>query len=176
VYSARAGLDAAAPGPVPEIPEGSNLFEVMATCVREAQAAKGVDLSDYSNEQIMMMDQHNVFPNITVLLHPDLLSVLRTRPGDTTDECWLDIFNFDRVGASAPRTKPMKLEVPLDSMAFGTVFNQDFDMLRTAQRGLHQPGFTRITLSQEESRILNNQLALERYLGISPSEIEGDLP
>jgi phenylpropionate dioxygenase-like ring-hydroxylating dioxygenase large terminal subunit len=176
VYSARAGLDAAAPGPVPEIPEGSNLFEVMATCVREAQAAKGVDLSDYSNEQIMMMDQHNVFPNITVLLHPDLLSVLRTRPGDTTDECWLDIFNFDRVGARAPRTKPMKLEVPLDSMAFGTVFNQDFDMLRTAQRGLHQPGFTRITLSQEESRILNNQLALERYLGISPSEIEGDLP
>jgi len=66
--------------------------------------------------------------------------------------------------------------VPLDTMAFGTVFNQDFDMLRTAQRGLHQPGFTRITLSQEESRILNNQLALERYLGINPSEIEGDLP
>jgi hypothetical protein len=70
----------------------------------------------------------------------------------------------------------MKMEVPLDTMAFGTVFNQDFDMLRTAQRGLHQPGFSRITLSQEESRILNNQLALERYLGISPSEIEGDLP
>jgi hypothetical protein len=117
-----------------------------------------------------------VFPNITVLLHPDLLSVLRTRPGATPDECWLDIFNFDRAGASAPRQKPMKMEVPLDTMAFGTVFNQDFDMLRTAQRGLHQPGFSRITLSQEESRILNNQLALERYLGISPSEIEGDLP
>jgi hypothetical protein len=158
------------------IPDGSTLFDVMAECVRDAQAAKGVDLSAYDNTQIMMMDQHNVFPNITVLLHPDLLSVLRTRPGDHPDECWLDIFNFDRAGANAARIKPMKMEVPLDSMAFGTVFNQDFNMLRTAQRGLHQPGFTRITLSQEESRILNNQLALERYIGISPSEIEGDLP
>ncbi|MEX1217202.1 MAG: aromatic ring-hydroxylating dioxygenase subunit alpha [Acidimicrobiales bacterium] len=176
VYSARAGLDAVNPGPVPVIVEGSDLFSVMANCVREAQAAKGVDLSAYTDMQIMMMDQHNVFPNITVLLHPDLLSVLRTRPGDHPDECWLDIFNFERAGAKAPRTKPMKMEAPLDAMAFGTVFNQDFEMLRTAQRGLHQPGFTRITLSQEESRILNNQLALERYLAISPSEIEGDFP
>lgn len=176
VYSGRAGLDATTPGPVPPIPDDATLFEVMAQCVRTAQAAKGVDLSAYTDTQIMMMDQHNVFPNITVLLHPDLLSVLRTRPGDSPDECWLDIFNFDRAGASTPRQKPMKMEVPLDTMAFGTVFNQDFDMLRTAQRGLHQPGFSRITLSQEESRILNNQLALERYLGITPSEIEGDLP
>ena len=176
VYSGRAGLDAVNPGPAPAIPDGSTLFDVMAQSVRDAQAEKGVDLSAYDNTQIMMMDQHNVFPNITVLLHPDLLSVLRTRPGDNPDECWLDIFNFDRAGANTARVKPMKMEVPLDSMAFGTVFNQDFDMLRTAQRGLHQPGFTRITLSQEESRILNNQLALERYVGISPSEIEGDLP
>lgn len=176
VYSARAGLDAGDPGPVPPIPESGTVLDVMSEAVRVAQAAKGVDLSAFSNQQIMMMDQHNVFPNITVLFHPDLLSVLRTRPGSNPDECWLDMFQFERVGASSPRSKPMKMEVPIETMAFGTVFNQDFDMLRTAQRGLHQPGFTRITLSQEESRILNNQLALERYIGISPSEIEGDLP
>lgn len=176
VYGMRAGLDANDPGPVPPIPEGSSLLEVMGECVRRCQADKGVDLSAYSAVEIMAMDQYNVFPNITVLFHPDLLSVLRTRPGTTPDECWLDIFQFERRGAATPRTKPMKVEVPIDSMAFGTVFNQDFDMLRTAQRGLHQPGFTRITISQEESRILNNQLALERWCGISPSEIDGDLP
>jgi choline monooxygenase len=176
VYSARAGLDSEDPGPVPILSEGQALFDVLADKVRDAQAAKGVDLSQYTNVEIMTMDQHNVFPNITVLLHPDLLSVLRTRPGDNPDECWLDMFQFDRAGAGTPRTKPMKMEVPIETMAFGTVFNQDFGMLRTAQRGLHQPGFTRVTLSQEESRILNNQLNLERYIGISPSEIEGDLP
>lgn len=176
VYSARAGLDSEDPGPVPTLSEGQALFDVLADKVRDAQAAKGVDLSQYTNVEIMTMDQHNVFPNITVLLHPDLLSVLRTRPGDNPDECWLDMFQFDRSGAGTPRTKPMKMEVSIETMAFGTVFNQDFGMLRTAQRGLHQPGFTRVTLSQEESRILNNQLNLERYMGISPSEIEGDLP
>lgn len=176
VYSARAGLDQTDPGPVPPTPEGWTLVDVMGDAVRRAQAAKGVDLSAYSNTEIMAMDQYNVFPNITVLFHPDLLSVLRTRPGSTPDECWLDVFQFERRGADAPRTKPMKFEVPIETMAFGTVFNQDFDMLRTAQRGLHQPGFTRITISQEEGRILNNQLALERWCGISPSEIEGDLP
>jgi choline monooxygenase len=176
VYSARAGLDGEDPGSMPPLSEDTTLFDVLADRVREAQAAKGVDLSAYTNVEIMTMDQHNVFPNITVLLHPDLLSVLRTRPGDTPDDCWLDMFQFDRAGADAPRTKPMKMEVPIDTMGFGTVFNQDFGMLRTAQRGLHQPGFTRVTLSQEESRILNNQLNLERYIGIVPSEIDGDLP
>lgn len=176
VYGGRAGIDSVDPGPVPDVPEGSSLLEVMGAHVRRAQAAKGVDLSSYTDLDIMVMDQYNAFPNITVLFHPDLLSVLRTRPGTTPDECWLDIFQFERRGAAAVRTRPVKMEVPLESMAFGTVFNQDFDMLRTAQRGLHQPGFTRITISQEESRILNNQMALERWCDISPSEIEGDLP
>ncbi len=176
VYSARAGLAADDPGPVPSVPEGSTLLDVMGDAIRRAQAAKGVDLSGFSDAEIMAMDQYNAFPNITVLFHPDLLSVLRTRPGSHPDECWLDIFQFERRGADAPRSRPMKLEAPIDSMAFGTVFNQDFGMLRTAQRGLHQPGFTRVTISQEESRVLNNQLALERWCGISPSEIEGDLP
>ena len=176
VYSSRAGIDMNDPGPMPEVPEGWSMVEVMGESVRRAQAAKGIDLSAYTNVEIMEMDQYNVFPNITVLFHPDLLSVLRTRPGSSPDECWLDVFQFDRRGADAPRTQPMKLEVPIDSMAFGTVFNQDFSMLRTAQRGMHQPGFTRVTISQEEGRILNNQLALERWCDISPSEIEGDLP
>lgn len=176
VYSSRAGIDQDAPGIVPEIPEGRTLVEVMGDAVRRAQAAKGVDLSAYSDTEIMVMDQYNVFPNITVLFHPDLLSVLRTRPGTNPDECWLDVFSFERRGADAARTAPTRLEAPLDSMAFGTVFNQDFDMLRTAQKGLHQPGFTRVTISQEEGRILNNQMALERWCGITPSEIEGDLP
>ncbi len=175
VYSARAGVSADDPGPAPVSATGGTLFDAMAERIRDAQAAKGVDLSAFSNTEIMSMHQYNAFPNITVLMHPDLLSVLRTRPGDHPDECWLDMFQFERAGSLTVRTKPMKLEMPLDAMSFGTVFNQDFDMLRTAQRGMHQPGFTRVTLSREEGRILNNHLALERYLGISPSEIEGDI-
>jgi choline monooxygenase len=178
VFSARVGLDAAAPGPVPVIPEGQTLMNVMAEQLRTARAAQGLDLSTFTDEELMTLDQYNVFPNITVLFFPDLLSVLRTRPGNNPDECFLDVFQFDRVAPddASPRTKPMRLEMAIDAGSFGTVFNQDFAMLVSAQRGLHQPGFERITLAQEESRILNTHLNLESFIGIHPSEIEGDLP
>ena len=45
-----------------------------------------------------------------------------------------------------------------------------------AQRGLHQPGFTRMTLSNEERRILNFHRNLEAWLAIHPTEIGGASP
>jgi len=55
------------------------------------------------------------------------------------------------------------------------VLNQDTDVLRTAQTGLHQPGFTHLALSSEEARLINTHRNLERYLGIFPSEMSGAL-
>ena len=57
----------------------------------------------------------------------------------------------------------------------GLILGQDAANIERAQRGLHQPGFTRMVLSREECRILNLHRNLERWLGISPSEITGDL-
>ena len=56
---------------------------------------------------------------------------------------------------------------------FGFVLNQDISVLRTAQRGVHQPGFTHLNLSSEEARIINLHRNLERYIGIEPSEMLG---
>ena len=53
------------------------------------------------------------------------------------------------------------------------MFNQDIANLQRVQRGLHQPGFTHLTLSSEEMRIERLHRNLERYLGIEPSEILG---
>jgi hypothetical protein len=44
------------------------------------------------------------------------------------------------------------------------------------QRGLRQPGLTHLTLSSEECRIINLHRNLERYLGVSPTEICGGEP
>ncbi|MBU6329664.1 MAG: aromatic ring-hydroxylating dioxygenase subunit alpha [Acidobacteria bacterium] len=176
VFSSRVGLDPADPGPVPTVDEQHPLLSVMATQLRAARAAAGLDLDRFSDEALMTLDQYNIFPNITVLVFPDLLSVLRARPGDSPDECFLDAFQFDRVapGDDTERTPPLCVELPLGEASFGLVLDQDFALLRHAQRGLHQPGLTRITLAQEEVRVLNTHRNLERYLGIDPSEIEGD--
>jgi hypothetical protein len=54
------------------------------------------------------------------------------------------------------------------------VLSQDVANFARAQRGLHQPGFTHLTLSSEECRIINLHRNLERYLGIFPTELTGD--
>jgi len=66
--------------------------------------------------------------------------------------------------------------VPPGDADFGLVLNQDVVALQRVQRGLHQPGFTHLTLSSEECRIINLHRNLERYLDISPTEIIGGEP
>ena len=176
VFSSRVGLDANDPGPAPELTEGETLLDAMAAQLRSTHSH--LDLSAFSNEALMMLDQYNIFPNITVLMYPDLLSVLRSRPGATPDECVLDAFQFERRPAAddSPRTKPLCVDLPIEQASLGLVLDQDLELLTHAQRGLHQPGFTRLTLAQEEIRVLNTHRNLEHYLGIEPSEIEGDHP
>jgi hypothetical protein len=53
----------------------------------------------------------------------------------------------------------------------GPVFNQDVSVLKTAQRGLEQPGLTHVTLSSEECRVVNLHRTLEHYLDITPTEL-----
>jgi hypothetical protein len=52
----------------------------------------------------------------------------------------------------------------------GLVMTQDINVLAGLQRGLHQPGFTHLTLSNEERRVINMHRNLERYLELPESE------
>jgi choline monooxygenase len=156
------------PGTVPTIPHGQNLRDVLAQMVRDVAGQQGLDFSRYTTEQIMDLRQYNVFPNITVLVFPDLFSVIRSRPGATPDECFMDAFAFRRVPAhdSSARTAPAALTMTPDQPVFGLVINQDVSNLQYAQKGLHQPGFTHLAISGEECRIINLHRNLERYTGI----------
>jgi choline monooxygenase len=45
------------------------------------------------------------------------------------------------------------------------------------QRGLHQPGFTHLMLSNEERRVINMHRNLERYLDLpEPERMSGGAP
>jgi hypothetical protein len=47
---------------------------------------------------------------------------------------------------------------------------QDIRVLGGLQRGLHQPGFTHLMLSNEERRVINMHRNLERYLDLPESD------
>ena len=52
----------------------------------------------------------------------------------------------------------------------GLVLTQDITVLPGLQRGLHQPGLTHLTLSNEERRVINMHRNMERYLELPEPE------
>ena len=71
-----------------------------------------------------------------------------------------------------PRAKPFDAALPPDAdPPFGLVLNQDVGNFARTQRGLHQPGFTHLTVSPtEECRVVNLHRTLEEFLGIGPED------
>ncbi len=161
------------PGPVPEREPDESVRTLLARLIRERQRSEGVDLDDFTDAQVTDLHQYNCFPNISPVFLVESLALLRTRPGATPDDCLMDLFYFSRVAPGAPRERPVDLTMEAENAQLGGVFNQDVENLLRAQRGLHQPGFTHLTLSREEMRIESLHRNLERYLGIEPSEITG---
>ena len=176
VMGGRIGVEDPAT-PMPEIAEGATLRSVLADRLRDHNRAKGLDLDAFTDAQLLDMEQYNLFPNITVLVFGDMLSVVRARPGTTVEEAFMDGFFFERVdpGGDAPRTKPFDLDLPVDAdPPFGLVLDQDVRNFARSQRGLYQPGLTHLTVSPtEECRVVNLHRNLERSLGIRPTEMPG---
>lgn len=160
----RMGPEITAETPVPDIPDGQTLSDVIADRIRVHQSGKGVDLSAFDTWQILRLNQYNLFPNTTVLVSADLCTILTSRPGATPDDGQLVAMHFERRPSGTGPQRPVDVTVPLEQADFGYVLNQDFSVLTTMQQGLHQPGFDELVLSSEECRIINMHRKLEQYL------------
>jgi hypothetical protein len=163
-------------GPVP-LADGERARDAIARIIRDLGRERGHDYSALTDAQVVDMAQYNLFPNITVLVFSDMLLVVRARPGASHEEAFMDVFAFDRhpLADPSPRTKPASLVLPAGSEPpLGLVLNQDVGNFERAQRGLHQPGLTHLTVApDEECRVVNLHRNLEEYLGISPSQLSG---
>jgi phenylpropionate dioxygenase-like ring-hydroxylating dioxygenase large terminal subunit len=164
-------------GEHPELASGETIRALIARLIREHAAEEGVRLDDFDDAAVVDLHQYNVFPNISPVFLAESLSVLRSRPGATPDECFLDFFFCSRrpPGGAAPE-RATDMVIDPGQASLGLVFDQDIENLQRAQRGLHQPGFTHLSLSHEERRITSLHRNLERYLGIDPSELTGGEP
>jgi hypothetical protein len=152
--------------PMPAIPEGKTVQDVIAEGFISHFSKEGVDLSVYDNVRLTAMSQYNLFPNATVLVMPDMISVLSARPGLTPDDSQFVMMSFRRVPPDAPRSNPITAEVPGDT-DLGFVMNQDVGIMKTAQKGLHQPGLKHLALSAEECRVINLHRNLDEWCGVT---------
>jgi len=92
------------------------------------------------------------------------------RPGPDPDRGEFVMVLWTRMPPGAPRIKPADVRMTANEAEPGLVMTQDIDVLAGLQRGLHQPGLTHLTLSNEERRVINTHRNLERYLNLPESE------
>lgn len=169
-----ASMDPASRPPCPPVRDGETMRDVLARLVVERGAQHGNDLSGYSVDQLLDMQQYNLFPNVTVLVFADMVQVVRARPGASSVDSIMDAWAFERAASdTSERTPPFMIELDADGdLPLGLVLNQDVANFARAQRGLHQPGLTHLVVSEsEECRVVMLHRALEGYLGIAPSEL-----
>ena len=165
-------------GPAPEVPPGSTIRDAIAGIIRARAAQQGLDYSHFTLDQTMNMSQYNLFPNVTVLVFSDMVNVVRSRPGATHLDAYMDALTFERrprqsSGLPSGRSRPFEMELdPAGELPLGIVLNQDLANFEGSQRGMHQPGLTHLTISPtEERRIVNLHRNLEEFLGIHPTEL-----
>jgi phenylpropionate dioxygenase-like ring-hydroxylating dioxygenase large terminal subunit len=159
--------------PLPPLAPGETVQDAIAHQTRKFYADQGIDLGGFSTDQITRLHQYNVFPNLTVLASADQLTAMCARPGPTPDQGQLVMFRMTRQPPEAPRVRPIDVHLTTEQAQLGLVLDQDLTVLDRIQRGMHSPGFTHLTLSNEERRIINTHRNLERYLDIHPSQMSG---
>ena len=158
------------PFPADQCRPGQSVADVIAERTRAFAAGRGVDLSWASTDQMMRLHQYNVFPNMTLLVNADHLTVMTAHPGPDPDHGELVMILWTRMPPGAPRTKPADVRMKADEAHPGLVLTQDITVLAGLQRGLHQPGLTHLTLSNEERRVINMHRNLDRYLDLPESD------
>jgi len=104
---------------------------------------------------------------MTLLANADHLTIMCSRPGPDPDHGEMVIFLMTRMAPGAARAKPTDVRSTAGEAEPGVVLTQDIQLLAGLQRGMHQPGFTHLTLSGEERRVINTHRNLERYLNLS---------
>lgn len=172
VYTQGALMGAGEGTPLPEgrPAPGETVAEVIAEQIRASAVARGVELSWASTDQLLRLHQYNVFPNMTLLTNADHLTVMTSLPGPDPDHGELVMMLWARMPPGSPRMTPADVRMPAGQADPGVVLTQDITVLAGIQRGLHQPGFTHLTLSNEERRVINMHRNLERYLDLPESE------
>ena len=159
-----------APFPVDQRRPGQSVADVIAERTKAFAAERGVDLSWATTDRVLRLHQYNVFPNMTLLTNADHLTVMTSLPGADPDHGELVMILWMRMPPGAPRSKPADVRMKADEAHPGLVLTQDITVLAGLQRGLHQPGLTHLTLSNEERRVINMHRNLERYLDLPESD------
>jgi hypothetical protein len=156
--------------------DGESARAHVVDCIRALNEQHlGIDLSGFSDAEVVDVIQYYVFPNFVPFGGFSSPLVYRMRPdGDDPHhsifEVWLLLPYPD--GAEPPPPAPLRVLQEHEQFAdvealryFGPILDQDALLMPQVQKGLKSSARGRVTLGRyQESRIRHMRATLERYL------------
>ena len=155
---------------------------------RELGAALGYNYDLLSDEQLSDIVQYNLFPNAILVLQPEELWILRSRPhASDPNRCYWDklalrmapdptvqqsanlSFNLDQDSLKQNWDRPEHDAFTQEDIIAGKktmtiTLDQDIHLIRDVQRGMHSRGFEEAWLNDDESRVRHFHEWLDRYM------------
>jgi len=155
---------------------------------REMGPTLGYHYDLLSDEQLSDIVQYNIFPNSVLVLQPEEMWILRSRPHPTDpNKCYWDkialrmfpdpeaqkraniSFNLDQEGIPDASKRPEHDQFTQEDIIAGRktmtiTLDQDIHLIRDVQKGMHSRGFTQAWLNDDESRVQHYHTWLDRYM------------
>jgi nitrite reductase/ring-hydroxylating ferredoxin subunit len=150
-----------------ELPPGLTVREILKGYYRDLAAAKGVDLSGLTDEQLVSVWQFHIFPNVVINFGPGKVTIHRVlpHPHDPNQSRW-EFATLEWVpdDGRARELKTPQTFFPENSQSLGLVLDQDVDQMPRCQRGLHSMARPYVVLSKQENRIAHFQKVLGQHV------------
>src|SRR6201999_2500761 len=112
------------PFPADERRDGQTVQDLIAARTRAFAAERGVDLGWADTDRITRLHQYNVFPNMTLLVYADHLTVMSSHAGPDPDRGELVMYLMTNLPPGAPHNKPADIRTSAGEAEPGLVITQ----------------------------------------------------
>lgn len=152
---------------VMDLPEEVTVGTFFAGLRRQQAEAEGVDLSAYTDADLLAGELWNLFPNVTIPCNAGNALSLRFRPnGLNHEECIFDVFYLKLfpAGATIPAMDHEFYPDWQETKVWGTIMTQDFTNLPKWQAGVHSRGYRGPVWGRPDGNVANLHRVISEYL------------
>jgi len=150
-----------------EFQEGTTLRRVMKDMARAALAAKGVELTGFTDD-MWLDDWHTlVFPNSIINYTATQTLFFRFLPDwDDPNKCRWDIVTFEYFAdpEQAASVRAKHVEFAEREQTLGLILDQDAYQIPRIQRGMRSAALDHVLFSKQEIRLIHFNRTIDQYL------------
>ena len=134
---------------------------------RELLEARGVDVAEFSDDQLTSADDVFFFPNMVGPIYPGIAILFRVRPnGSDPDSCIKDTWFLQwPLDGEVPKKAERRFFPVWSERDWGEITNQDYANMQHVQIGMKSLGGPPMRLNRrQESNVLHMHRVIDRYL------------